>query len=212
MLSIYPNFLSTFDQVDIPFEETWRDLAQMLGNPLPRGPHKESIKKLIAPLESALDGKVVLERGRFYISSAAGKVEAYLLAEGLRKIGTLAQLVVNDTLTSNSTLFWDEPEANLNPELIRLVAKTIVGLVNQGMQVFIATHSLFLLRQLYILSPNEHLENAFKYFSLHTPEEKSVSVQIEEGHSLTEMKHIASLDYQIEQDEKLMQLFANGTI
>ncbi len=38
----------------------------------------------------------------------------------------------------------DEPESNLNPGLIREVAKAILGVRKAGVQVLVATHSLFL--------------------------------------------------------------------
>ena len=210
MLSIYPNFISTYDRVEIPFDETWRDLAKALGNPLPKGPHRESVNALAQPLEDALCGKIVLDQGRFYISSKNGRVEAHLLAEGMRKIGTLAQLIVNGTLSKGSVLFWDEPEANLNPQLIKLVAQTIIGLVRQGLQVFIATHSLFLLRQLYLLAPQEHREQRYRYFALGRATDVLSEVPISTSFSLAGLGEVASLDYQLEQDEQLMRLYSNG--
>lgn len=210
MLSIYPNFISTYDRVEIPFDETWRDLAKALGNPLPKGPHREGVNALAQPLEDALCGKIVLEQGRFYIRNNNGKVEAHLLAEGLRKIGTLAQLVINGTLSNGSVLFWDEPEANLNPQLIKLAAQTIIGLVRQGLQVFIATHSLFLLRQLFLLAPQEHREQRYRYFALGGPSDALSEVPISTSFSLVGLGEVASLACQLEQDEQLLRLYSNG--
>lgn len=204
LLSLYPGFTSTYTSVQIPFEETWYDLALALGKPLPRGAHDSKTRDLLQPLEDALNGKVILENGRFYIRTKSGKMEAHLLAEGLRKIGTLAQLVANRSLTSHSILFWDEPEANLNPLLIKQAAQTITGLAKQGMQVFIATHSLFLLRQLYLLSPTEHKDGQYKYFSL-IPEQDSVRIAISD--SMDGLGEIATLSCQCEQDKELMKLY-----
>lgn len=41
--------------------------------------------------------------------------EFNLVAEGIRKMVLLWQLVKNGTLEKGSVLFWDEPEANINP-------------------------------------------------------------------------------------------------
>ncbi len=41
-------------------------------------------------------------------------------------------------------------EANLSPKFIKSVALAILGLARDGIQVFVATHSLFLLRELEI--------------------------------------------------------------
>lgn len=41
--------------------------------------------------------------------------EFNLVAEGIRKMVLLWQLVKNGTLEKGSVLFWDESEANINP-------------------------------------------------------------------------------------------------
>jgi len=206
LLSIYPNFASVYETVEIPFERTWYDLALLLGRPLPKGPHSHQCKDLIEPLEKVLGGRVLLEHGKFYIRTASGKMEAHLLAEGLRKIGTLAQLIANGSLTSRSVLFWDEPEANLNPAMVRLVAQTIISLVRQGVQTFVATHSLFLLRELFLRSEKEHEDGQFRYYSL-APQEGKTSVLVSSSPSMEGLANIAALSCQREQDEELMNLF-----
>ncbi|WP_233572101.1 AAA family ATPase [Neisseria weixii] len=89
------------------------------------------------------------------LTSKTGKIEAPLVAEGLRKFVMIARLISTGALLDKGYLFWDEPEANLNPKLIRVAAEIIFALSKQGIQVFIATHSLFLLRELEILKSKE---------------------------------------------------------
>ena len=69
------------------------------------------------------------------------KTEFSLEAEGLRKLGLLWKLIRNGLLEKDSILLWDEPEANLNPELYPLVAEILLGLQKNGVQIFLATHS-----------------------------------------------------------------------
>ena len=76
----------------------------------------------------------------------AGRFEMPLVAEG-RKLGMLARLISTGSLGEKGCLFWDEPEANLNPKLVRDVARAILGLCESGVQVVVATHSPFLLRE-----------------------------------------------------------------
>lgn len=38
-------------------------------------------------------------------------------------------------------LLWDEPEANLNPEMYPVVADVLLELQRNGVQIFTATHS-----------------------------------------------------------------------
>ena len=47
-------------------------------------------------------------------------------------------------LTKGSILFWDEPEANLNPKMMELVVEILYKLVELGVQVFISTHNSML--------------------------------------------------------------------
>lgn len=44
-------------------------------------------------------------------------------------------------------LFWDEPEANLNPRLSQTVVKILLELSKMGVQIFIATHDYVLLKE-----------------------------------------------------------------
>lgn len=59
----------------------------------------------------------------------------------MRKLGLLWKLIRNGLLEKGAILLWDEPEANLNPELYPLVAEILLELQKNGVQVFAATHS-----------------------------------------------------------------------
>jgi AAA15 family ATPase/GTPase len=74
-------------------------------------------------------------------------LEFTLLAEGIRKLGLLWILIQNGTLLDGSVLLWDEPEANLNPKLMRTVVQILIALQRLGVQVFITTHNYNLLKE-----------------------------------------------------------------
>jgi predicted ATP-dependent endonuclease of OLD family len=57
-------------------------------------------------------------------------------------------LIRSGALTQSSVLFWDEPEANLNPGLVALVAEVICRMAAGGAQVHVATHSYAMIREL----------------------------------------------------------------
>ena len=59
-------------------------------------------------------------------------MEISLVAEGWRKLATLTRLIDAGRLPDNACLFWDEPESNLNPKLIREVAKAILTICEAG--------------------------------------------------------------------------------
>ena len=97
-----------------------------------------------------LGGDLQYDEGnsRFYLVTPQGRLPMPLVAEGLRKIATLVRLAQNGWLVSGTTLFWDEPEVNLNPLLMGEVVGAILSLARQGIQVFLATHSYVILKEL----------------------------------------------------------------
>ena len=54
-------------------------------------------------------------------------------------------LIRNGTFFKNSVLCWDEPEANLNSELIKIIVEVLLELQRAGVQIFLATHGRVLL-------------------------------------------------------------------
>lgn len=204
LLTIYPGFVSLYENSELPFEETWRDTCSLLGAPLAKGPRLNRIKPLLEPLEEQLGGQVLLENDRFYVKSDAGKLEAHLVAEGHRKLAMIARLIATGSLIGTGSLFWDEPEANLNPKVVKTVAKTILQLCQSGIQVFVATHSLFLLRELDILARTEGREQPdspieTRFFGLHR-EDGGVTVQ--HGEAMTDIGDIVALDEELAQTDR----------
>lgn len=158
LLSVYPGLVALYENREVEFDETWRDTAALLGQPAARGPRLERANELLRPLLTILEGTVVEENGRFSVrtsGASAGKIEAHLVSEGYRKLAMLVRLVTSGVLLEDGYLFWDEPEANLNPQTQRAVALAILILARSGTQVFVATHSVFLLRELELLLSGE---------------------------------------------------------
>ena len=204
LLSIYPNFVAFYDSHYLDFEETWRDTCVLLGRPLQRGPKEATIRALLDPLELAMDGHVELDRnGRFYLRTADGRLEMPLVAEGQRKLAMLSRLIATGALLEQGYLFWDEPEANLNPVLIRQVANSIVEIAATGVQVFIATHSLFLLRELEI-QLRVRSSVAGKYFGL----DKGAlgGVEVHQSQSVDEIGNIAALEEELKQSDRFIEV------
>jgi len=200
LLTIYPGFVSVYAQHYLEFEETWYDTCLLLGAPLKRGAKEKRVAELLRPLEEAMEGTIVLDKnGRFYLDGASGRMEMPLVAAGLRKLGMLARLIATGTLLDQGYLFWDEPEANLNPRIIKRVAKTIVDVAHNGVQVFIATHSLFLLREIEILLQGSSLDARF--FGL---EASADGVVVHQGPAIEDMGPIAVLDEELEQSSRFL--------
>jgi predicted ATPase len=204
LLTIYPGFVSLYETTHLPFEETWRDTCILLGAPLAKGPREKDVKKLLVPLEEAMGGQITLDKsGRFYLSTTSGIMEMHLVAEGHRKLAMLARLIATGSIVDKGYLFWDEPEANLNPKVIRLIAKTILHISQSGIQVFLATHSLFLLREVEILLQDDAFKDVdARFFGLH-PGKKGV--QIQQGESVDDVGDIDALDEELRQSDRYLE-------
>ncbi len=203
LLTIYPNFISVYEGHYLEFEETWRDTCLLLGALLQKGPKEKRIRELLEPLEAAMGGTIELDKnGRFYLSNTKGWIEMPLVAEGCRKLGMLSRLIATGALLDKGFLFWDEPEANLNPLIIKKVAKSILDLSASGIQVFIATHSLFLLRELEILlSAGLYKGVETQFFGLH---ESDDGVVVRQGSCSDEIGDITALDEELAQSDRFL--------
>ena len=205
LLTIYPGFVPLYDAHYTEFDETWRDTCQLLGEPVKRGPRVGEVAGLLDLLERAMGGNLERDRksDRFYLRGSAGRMEAPLMAEGTRKLGMLAQLAATGALGSKACVFWDEPEANLNPALIRRVARVILDLCSQGVQMFLATHSLFLLRELEHLCATSHAEVRHRYFALG---KKKDGVAVQQADDLADVDPLVLLDEDLEQSDRYLAL------
>ena len=150
ILAMYEGFMAAYRDRELAFDETYFDACLRLSaNPV-RGTRKQEQEELITKLRDALGGHVELTGPRFYVKFRGdrARMEAHLVAEGLRKIASLERLVLNGSLRKNSLLFWDEPEANLNPKLIVVIADVLGVLASMGIQIFLTTHDFLLARRL----------------------------------------------------------------
>ncbi len=196
ILSIYPNFLSLYEKYHLAFDETYYDLCKALSGPLLK--NVEASASLLESLENIIGGKVKLKSDRFYISfpeqDEQEDMEISLAAEGVRKVAMLAYLIANDSLKKGASLFWDEPETNLNPKIMKDVAAALVHLSKNGVQVIVATHNLFLMKELSMQADKLKDSKPARFFSLAL---EHGSVRIEQGERLTDLPTIVSLDEEL---------------
>lgn len=205
LMTLCPWFVSLYDNQYLPFEKTWRDTVSLLAQANVRGPREKVAKALLDPIEDAMGGRVEADRmtGRLYLRTRKGNVEAALVAEGLRKFAVLARLVSTGALLEHGYLFWDEPESNLNPKLIKILAQIILSLARQGIQVFIATHSLFLLREISILGDFDA-----RYFALAASDDGDS--RLEQGESVEDLQTLVLLDEELAQSGRFMETLDHG--
>lgn len=141
MLAHSRGFLALYNKYKIPFDKTYIDI--ITNAELPEARESSALNKaLLKTISDVIQGEVLHENGTFYIVKKSGeKIEFPIEAEGLRKFGLLWKLIKNGLLEKGTVLFWDEPEANINPELMPILVELMLELQRKGVQLFIATHS-----------------------------------------------------------------------
>lgn len=209
VVSLVPAFVSDYERTSIRFEETYYDLAKLLLARPRRGPRPFGTSLLLDPLERAMGGHLESdELGRLYLRfDDGGKIEAPLVSEGYRKLATLAYLIQNGSLALHGSLFWDEPEANLNPRLMGALADTLVQLAADGVQIFIATHSLFMMREIALRLDRRRSSDEvvpIRYFSF---SREGAGITVETAEDMDGLGMIASLDAALKQDDELERLY-----
>lgn len=136
--------LTAASQVDnVRFDDTYLDIINAAKVDVSAGRDSSSKEAMLKIVEEMTHGKVVYDvnRDEFYLRTGNSKQEFNLVAEGIRKMALLWQLIRNGTLEEGSVLFWDEPESNINPTYIPIVVELLLQLQRKGVQVFLATHS-----------------------------------------------------------------------
>lgn len=208
MLSTLRGFISAYENRELDFDETYYDLAKALSARPLRGRPPATIANLYDRLEDLIRGSVRQEKdGRFrFVASDPGRgaFEMPLVAEGTRKIATLAYLLRVGAITDSAALFWDEPEANLNPKALRNLAELVLDLSRTPTQVLIATHSLFLLREFDLAARRGEVKPAPLFVALAVGDGGASTVST--AGSADEIEPIPSLEADIEQTDRYLDV------
>ena len=140
-----------------------------------------------------------MHENRFYLKPGTqAKLEFNLVAEGLRKIALLWQLIKNGTLEKGSVLFWDEPEANINPKYIPVLAELLIMLETEGVQIFVSTHDYFLSKYIEV---KRRQDSKLQYISLYKNENNKVLCEIAPEFELLEHNAIMDTFRQLYREE-----------
>jgi ABC-type transport system involved in cytochrome c biogenesis ATPase subunit len=211
VLSMYPGFVAAYERRELSFDETFRDLCvDLSANPL-RSVAPPVLANLVAKLDDAVGGKTVLRGDKFYVSvSEDWLLEAPMLAEGLRKLASVAHLIRNGSLAQGGVLFWDEPETNMNPRLIPTVAHALLALAAAGIQVFVATHDYLLTNELSVVAEYGTPEATAakpRFFCLSHPGPHE-SVQVERGDTIADLQTNPILEEFAAHYDREQKLFA----
>lgn len=191
MISATEHFQSLYEEYHIDFEEMYYDLTKLLDKPLKRGANSAEQNKVLASFENIMDGSIIQKDKKFYLKmKGAGEFEMGLVSEGYRKLATIIYLISSGSLDKNAVLFWDEPETNMNPKMMRYVAEAVVELAKMGVQVFITTHDYFVQQSFNLISsyPQLNTDNLnFNFVSLY--KDDNGKIQYSHAERVSELEH-----------------------
>ena len=154
-------FQEAYNSVFLDFDQTCYDVLNLF-RLKSRGSNGREQNEVLTKL---LGGEIVDDKssGRFYLETASGRLEMPMIAEGLRKVASLVLVQKNNWLLPGATLYWDEPEVNLNPILMDEIVGAILAMSRAGVQVFLATHSYVILKELDLQAEQT---DSIRYFGL----------------------------------------------
>lgn len=206
LLSTGRGFADAYRRRELDFDETYFDLALALEGRLLKGRPPKEIASLSERLEAIMEGRVGLdEAGNFEFAPdapGAGSIEMPLVAEGFRKVGMVSHLLRNGSLGEGSALFWDEPETNVNPRMLHPLAELLVDLASLPAQVFLTTHSLYVLREIELALRNRD-GGAWPRFVALARKEGAVSLTT--GDSTDDITPIDMLEADLEQSDRYLE-------
>ena len=185
ILSNSYNLIAAVEKNNVKFNDTYVDIINSAKIDISAGRNSQERESRLKIIEKIIGGKVVYDsvKDEFYLKTGSSKQEFNLVAEGIRKMSLLWQLVKNGTLEKGSVLFWDEPEANINPKYISIIAELLLELQRDGVQIFISTHDYMLAKYF------EVKKNTKDSVLFHSLEHGGNGVETSSGHKFGELKN-----------------------
>lgn len=160
VLSLHQIILKSREQdKSFGFDDTYLDLARALRQTPQRGKNYKEFSDSRQRLETMLEGKIEYDdtTGRWQFRKGNQKYPIGVTAEGIKKIAILDTLLSNRYLDTSSIVFIDEPESALHPTAISELLNIIAVLAERGIQFFLASHSYFVVKKLYLLAQEKGL-------------------------------------------------------
>lgn len=141
------------------FDDTYLDLARALRLAPTKGKNYPEFSQSRKKLERIVRGRVELDQegGRWLYKKGNQKFSIGATAEGVKKIAILDTLLGNRYLSTDSIVFFDEPEAALHPTAISELLDIVLLLSQRGVQFFLASHSYFVIKKLSLLAQQNNV-------------------------------------------------------
>lgn len=146
ILSNSYNLTAAVEKDNVRFDDTYVDIINSAKVDISVGRNSADRENRLKAIEKIIGGTVFYDskKEEFYLKKGNSKQEFNLVDEGIRKMALLWLLVKNGTLEKGSVLFWDEPEANINPTYLSIIVELLYELQQNGVQIFISTHDYML--------------------------------------------------------------------
>ncbi len=147
-------------QFGVGFDDTYLDLIKALNIPTSKGKVASELSQVNKSLEDLFEGKIEQTRQNdqpFVFKKGNQQFAMQQTAEGIKKIGILTTLITNRQLGKGTILFMDEPETALHPDAVRQMVEMLVAMSKAGVQIFLASHSYFVIKQLAICAKRDNL-------------------------------------------------------
>lgn len=153
MISTTQHFTELYDTYQLDFEEMYYDLTKLLDRPLSKGPNTSEQNSVLHSFEEIMKGQIVQKNKKFYLKiKGEGEFEMGLVSDGYRKLSMIIYLILSGSLNKDTVLFWDEPETNMNPRMIRPIVQALTVLAKMGVQIFVTTHDYFVQQEFNMLT------------------------------------------------------------
>lgn len=141
------------------FDKSYVDLSRALSKTL-QGRNVKEFADARKSLTDTIGGKLEYDDDRkawVFKDNNKHIFEINVTSEGIKRLSILDLLLGNHYLSRHSVVIIDEAEANLHPEMISRFMDILVTLAKSGLQVFISTHSYFVIKNLYILAHQQNI-------------------------------------------------------
>ena len=159
VLSLHHIILKSREQDKVfGFDDTYFDLAKALRIATTKGNNFVEFAKSRRQLEGILGGVIEYDEasGHWLFAKGRHKFPIGITAEGIKKIAILDTLLGNRYLDTQSIVLIDEPESALHPTAISQLLDIVAMLAERGIQFFLASHSYFVVKKLFLLAQEKN--------------------------------------------------------
>lgn len=207
VLSLFPFYIQAGKRFpDMPDAMSW-DLCQALEYESRTQPAEEMLH-VQRRIEAMMRGRLLRQNARFALQRGKeAPMELSLVAEGFKRLGTIGLLISSGALSPGCSLYWDEPEMNLNAAQLPELCGIMLHLCKAGVQLVITTHSLFLLRELVIrMNRPAQRELSRRFIGLQAAAEPYGAVSVTSGDKLDDIGPLDSLEAEMAQADRYLSM------